>query len=216
MKSCARCHQQNQDDSKFCYQCGTALAVEPEPPIATPVAPAAPEIHPDEGPWRQFIGPHADRYLKHFKRFGLGDEPKFALTWNWPAFLYMPFLWFLYRKMHAYALVYALGPVISTYVTGNFTVGLVWSIMAGATANYVYYWHCRKQIGEIKKSSWIDPVKQDEALKNAGGVQPYVIWVGVAFYILFAMTMIKMAQDGPPDGEFSPGKPAKPAAMTSA
>ena len=161
MKSCAQCQQQNQEDAKFCYQCGNTLAVEPEPPIATPV------IHTDEHLWRQFIGPHADRYLKHFKKFGLGEEPKFALTWNWPAFLYISFLWFLYRKMYVYALVYALGPMISTYLTGDLTVGLVWSIMAGATANYVYYWHCREHIGEIKKSSWTDPAKQDEVLKEA-------------------------------------------------
>jgi len=163
MKLCAQCQQQNQEDSKFCYQCGTALAVEPEPPIATPVAPAAPIIHPDEHLWRQFIGPYADQYLKHFKKFGLGEQPKFALTWNWPAFLYISFLWFLYRKMYTYAAVYALGPMISTYLTGDLTVGLIWSIMAGATANYVYYWHCRKQIGEIKKSSWTDPAKQVSA-----------------------------------------------------
>ena len=212
MKSCARCQQQNQEDSKFCYQCGTALAVEPEPPIAPPVIPT---VSTDEHLWRQVIGPHADRYLEHFKKFGLGEQPKFALTWNWPAFLYISFLWFLYRKMHVYALVYALGPVISTYFTGDLTVGLVWSIMAGATANYVYYWHCRKQIGAIKKSSWTDPAKQDEVLKESGGVQPYVIWIGVAFYILFAISMFKMAQDGPPDGELSPGKPAKPVSASS-
>lgn len=210
MKSCSQCQQQNQEDAKFCYQCGNTLAVEPEPPIVRVAA------HTDEGLWRQFIGPHADRYLEHFKKFGLVDEPKFALTWNWPAFLYISFLWFLYRKMYVYALVYALGPMISTYVTGDLTVGLVWSIMAGATANYVYYWYCREQIGEIKKASWTDPAKQDEALKEAGGVQPYVIWVGVALYIFFAMTMFTLLQDGLPDGEGVPTKPAKPASITSA
>jgi hypothetical protein len=93
-------------------------------------------------------------------------------------------------------------------------VGLVWSIMAGATANYVYYWHCREQIGEIKKTSWADPVKQDEALKEAGGVQSYVIWVGVAVYIIFALTMAKMVQDGLPDGDRIPTKPVKPTATS--
>ncbi len=209
MKSCAQCQQQNQEDAKFCYQCGNTLTVEPEPPIAIPVT------HTDEHLWRQFIGPHADRYLKHFKKFGLGEQPKFALTWNWPAFLYISFLWFLYRKMYVYALVYALGPMISTYLTGDMTVGLVWSIMAGATANYVYYWHCREHIGEIKKSAGIDPAKQDEALREAGGVQSYVIWIGVALYVLFAVTMFKMLQDGPPGGERSPEKPAKPTATSS-
>ena len=209
MKSCAQCKQQNQEDAKFCYQCGNTLAVEPEALLAAPV------IHTDENLWRQFIGPHADRYLKHFKKIGLGEESKFVVTWNWPAFLFISFVWFLYRKMYVYALVYALGPMISTYLTGDLTVGLVWSIMAGATANYVYYWHCREHIGKIKKGSWTDPVKLDEALKESGGVQPYVIWVGIAFYVLFIMTMIKMLQDGPTDGERSPEKPAKPTAASS-
>lgn len=210
MKSCAQCQQQNQEDSKFCYQCGTPLAPEPRPAIASPVA-----SHNDEELWRQFIGPHADRYLGYFKKFGLGEEPKFALTWNWPAFLYISFLWFLYRKMYVYALVYALGPMISTYLTGDLTVGLVWSVMAGATANYLYYWHCREQIGEIKKSAWTDPAKQEEALKEAGGVQPYVIWVGVAFYVFFALTMMKMLQEGLPDGSLTPAKPVKPAVTST-
>jgi hypothetical protein len=209
MKPCAQCQQQNEEDAKFCHQCGNTLTVEPESPVAPPV------IDTDEHLWRQFIGPHADRYLKHFKKFGLGEQPKFALTWNWPAFLFISFVWFLYRKMYVYALVYALGPMISTYLTGDVTVGLVWSIMAGATANYVYYWHCREKIGELKKGSWTDQVKQDETLKEAGGVQPYVIYVGIAFYVLFIMTMIKMLQDGPPDGERAPDKPAKPTAAST-
>jgi hypothetical protein len=218
MKSCAQCQQQNQEDAKFCYQCGNTLTVEPEAPIAPPVPPTpyvTPGAHADEHLWRQFIGPNADRYLQHFKKFGLGEEPKFALTWNWPAFLYISFLWFLYRKMYVYALVYALGPMISTYLTGDITVGLIWSIMAGATGNYIYYWHCREHIGAIKKGSWTEPAKQDEALKETGGVQPYIIYVGIALYVLFIFTTIKMVQDGPPDGDPSPGKPAKPAATSS-
>jgi Protein of unknown function (DUF2628) len=212
MKSCGQCQQQNQEDAKFCHQCGNTLLVEPEAPIATPIAS---NTHTDEHLWRQFIGPNADPYLQCFKKFGLGGEPKFALTWNWPAFLYISFLWFLYRKMYVYALVYAVGPMISTYLTGDITVGLVWSIMAGATANYVYYWHCREQIGAIKKGAWTDPAKRDEALKEAGGVQPYLIYVGIAFYVLFILTMIKMVQDGPPDSDRSPEKPAKPTATSS-
>ena len=210
MKLCTQCQQQNQEDARFCHQCGNTLTVEPESPAVSSVAQT------DEHLWRQFIGPNADRYLKHFRKFGFGERPRFALTWNWPAFLFISFVWFLYRKMYLYALVYALGPMISTYLTGDVTVGLVWSIMAGATANYVYYWHCREKIGEFKKGSWPDPMKQDEALKEAGGVQPYVIYVGIAFYVLFIMTMIKMLQDGPPDGGRAPDKPAKPTVSSNA
>ena len=206
MKSCAQCQQQNQEDAKFCHQCGTELIEAPEQPAV--VSP----VQTSEGTgdlWRGFIGPNADRYLEQFAKFGTEQSPKFALTWNWPAFLFMSFLWFLYRKMYLYAAVYAIGPMISAYFTGDVTSGIVWSIVAGATGNYIYYWHCREQIGAIKQQTWSDPVKRQIALKEAGGVQPYVIWVGVALYVLFSMTMFKMIQEGKLDGEQAPANPAK-------
>jgi len=184
--------------------------------MAAPASAAASVWQTDRETWIEFIGPNADRYLEHFAKFGTEQAPKFALTWNWPAFLFISFLWFLYRKMYLYAAVYAIGPMVSTYLTGDMTVGIVWSIMAGATGNYVYFWHCREQIAEIKKAGWSDPAKREAALKESGGVQPYVIWVGVALYVLFLMMMVKMLQDGLQDGDQRPVKPAKPATMTRA
>lgn len=212
MKSCAQCQQQNQDDAKFCYQCGTDLTAPAETPVVSSTFRAS---QTDSDLWRAFIGPNADRYLEQFKKFGSEQAPKFALTWNWPAFLFISFLWFLYRKMYLYAAVYAVGPMISTYLTGDMTSGIVWSVVAGATANYVYYWHCREQIGAIKQRTWNDAGKQDDAIKEAGGVQPYVIWVGVVLYVLFSITMFKMIQEGPLDGDQPPIKPVKPAATIS-
>jgi hypothetical protein len=170
----------------------------------------------EEALWRQFIGPNADRYLETFKRFSSNGRPKFALSWNWPAFLYISFLWFLYRKMYLHAFVYAVGPMVSTYLTGDVSAGIVWSVMAGATGNYLYYWHCREHIGEITKAGALNPNEREAALRESGGVQPYVIWVGVAFYILFLMTLVKMAQEGPPGFDKQPGAPEKPAATTGA
>ena len=214
MKVCRQCNQQNPDDAHFCHQCGSGLAASAIT-ANTQDVPSPAAITSDEALWREFIGPNADQYLAQFKKFSSNGQPRFALSWNWPAFLFISFLWFLYRKMYTYALVYAVGPMISTYLTGDMTVGLVWSIMAGATANYVYYWHCREHIGEIKRSTGSDPAKLDEVLKESGGVQSYVIWIGVALYILFAITMFKMLQDGLPDGERPLEKPAKPTAASS-
>ena len=107
--------------------------------------------------------------------------------------------------------VYAIGPMVSTYLTGDMTSGIVWSVVAGATANYVYYWHCRENIAAIKQHAWNDPIQQHAALKEEGGVQPYVIWVGVVFYLLFSLTMFKMLQDGALDGDKVPKNPAKTA-----
>ena len=177
-------------------------------------APAA--ITSDEALWREFIGPNADQYLAQFKKFSSNGQPRFALSWNWPAFLFISFLWFLYRKMYLHAFVYAVGPMISTYVTGDLTVGLIWSIMAGATANYLYYWHGREQISEIKKSVGMNHVAQESALKEAGGVQPYVIWVGVLFYIVFLVILLTMLEEGSSlDKDKGLIRPAKPAMMNT-
>jgi hypothetical protein len=215
MKTCSHCRQSNEADANYCFQCGTALAT-PKAELETEFLSTTPSPMPDADLWRQFIGPNSDRYLEQFKKFGPENSPRFALTWNWPAFLFVSFLWFLYRKMYLYALVYAIGPMISTYVTGDMTVGIAWSVIAGATANYIYYWHCREQIAEIKKRGWNNPAGQDQALKETGGVQPYVIYVGIAFYVLFILTMVRLIQEGELDGERPPGKPAKPTAASSA
>lgn len=216
MKPCSRCNQQSPDDANFCHQCGASFEASTGSETAAVDAPPPSPIQNEETLWRQFIGPNADRYLDTFKRFSSDGQPKFALSWNWPAFLYISFLWFLYRKMYLHAFVYAVGPMVSTYLTGDFSAGIVWSIMAGATANYLYYWHCRERIGEIKKAGGLNRTAQEAALKESGGVQPYVIWVGVVFYILFLITLAKMAQEGPPDLDKHPAKPDKPAAMTGA
>jgi hypothetical protein len=209
MKVCSQCRQQNADDANFCYRCGSDLSEIVESTGFARASRVTSGDLSDEELWRTFIGPNADRYLAHFKKFGSEQAPHFALTWNWPAFLFIPFLWFLYRKMYLYALVYAIGPMVSTYLTGDISVGIVWSIMAGATGNYVYYWHCREQIGEFKKRAWNEPAGLDLRLKEAGGVQPYVIWVGVAFYVLFVMMMAKVAQEGFPDSDRVPTKPVR-------
>ena len=207
MKPCGQCQQQNQDDANYCYQCGKDLGV----PAADASTSTAISSRTDGDLWSDFIGPNADRYLEQFRKFGPPHAPRFALTWHWPAFLYVSFLWFLYRKMYLYAAVYAIGPMVATYLTGDMTSGIVWSVVAGATANYVYYWHCREQIAAIKQQAWNDPAQQHAALKEEGGVQPYVIWVGVAFYLLFSLTMFKMLQEGELDQEKSLERPAAPA-----
>ena len=219
MKTCPHCRQQNSEDANFCAQCGTALAATSPPGSAT--ADAAPEAAPyvlpasEQDLWRQFIGPNADRYLEQFKKFSSDGQPKFALSWNWPAFLYISFLWFLYRKMYLHAFVYAIGPMASTYITGDMTVGLVWSVMAGATANYLYYWHCKEEIEAIKKAGLRNPSAQEAALREAGGVQPYVIYVGIVLYVIALAGVAKMIEEGQLNGDKIPTRPAKPASSVS-
>lgn len=210
MKSCSQCNQENPGDANFCHQCGTALDSTTVAGRTATEVPDPPTVQNDEVLWRQFIGPNANHYLAQFKKFSSNNQPKFALSWNWPAFLYISFLWFLYRKMYLHAAVYAVGPMISTFITGDISIGIAWSVIAGATANYLYYWHCKERIAEIKKSGWMNQTAQETAMKEAGGVQLYVVWVGIGFYVIFLVTLIlKIIQEGPPDSDRLPSRPAK-------
>jgi hypothetical protein len=206
VKACQKCDQQNPDEAFFCGQCGTPFSGSSSAPSQEQVS--APTM--DEAQqWRAFIGPNADRYLEQFKKFTGGavaagaagaTAPRFALTWHWPAFLFDPFLWFLYRKMYLYALVYAVGPVLSAYFTGDFTVGIVWRIMAGVSANYIYYWHVREHLARVHDRAGHDEAARERVLKDLGGVQPYVIWVGVALHLLLLALLIGAIREGPPEG----------------
>lgn len=209
MKPCRKCDQQNPDEADFCSQCGTAFEAE----SGASAAEAAPPPVNLEDPelWRAFIGRNADRYLAQFRKFTAGGSPHFALTWHWPAFLFDPFLWFLYRKMYMYAAVYAIGPVLSAYFTGDLTVGVVWRIMAGVSANYIYYWHVREHLAEIREKSAASAEAVTRKIEDLGGVQPYVVWVGVLLHLLLLAVIIKAFQEGPPPGgKGLPSLPAKP------
>lgn len=203
MKACDKCEQQNPDDALFCMHCGAP-------------SPAPVKDEPASGPWDEpqlwhaFMGPNADRYLAQFRKFTTGPQPRFALTWHWPAFLVDPFLWFLYRKMYLYALVYAVGPVLSTYFTGDVTVGIVWRIMAGVSANYIYYWHVREHLARIRVQRSLDSAARERLIQDVGGVQPYVVWLGVALHLLVLALLITLIREGPPEGSKSPPDGSKP------
>jgi len=214
MKPCQRCGQQNVPDARFCQQCGAGFdEIQPGP---TGSAVEAGALSEETQLWRAFIGPNADRYLACFRKFSDGTRTRFAFTWHWPAFLLDPFLWFLYRKMYLYAAVYALGPVVSAYVTGDLTVGIVWRVIAGATAHYVYYWHVRDHLAAIRRRAGLDAGATERLVRDLGGVQRYVIWVGVALYALFLAILIEMIRHGAPDGFPPIGDKVRPASVRSA
>jgi hypothetical protein len=204
MKTCEACRQENPPDAKFCRQCGNTFAV-----VESSAESSAPPS--EDALWRTLIGPHAGRYLETFKKFSGPNGPRFALTWHWPGFLFEPFLWFLYRKMYMYALVYAVGPVVAFYFTQDLTADLVWRVMAGVSANYIYYWHIKEQLATIRIQRTLDPAARDRMLSDAGGVQPYVVWVGVGLFALKVALLITILQDSPPDSGQPVPQQTKPA-----
>src|SRR2546429_5776733 len=198
MKACGTCERPNSDDACFCHQCGS--------PVSAPLQEEGAPLPLEEAQlWRAFIRPIGGRYRKQSRKFTTGETPGFAFTWHRPAFLVDPFLWFLYRKMYLYALVYAVGPVVSAYLTGDYAVGIVWRLIAGASANYIYYWHVKEHLAEIRTKGTFDSAARERLLLDLGGVQPHVIWLGVALYALMLALLIEVIREGPPEGKKSQG-----------
>ena len=133
-------------------------------------------------------------YLEKFRLFQGSTGPRFALSWHWPAALFDPFLWFLYRKIYLYALLYAVGPVLSVFITGDMSVGVVWRFLAGASANYIYFWHVKDHLQRIRSQAKLDATLQMRLVKEDGGIQPYVFWLGIALH-LFMIGLIFAAME---------------------
>ncbi len=220
MRTCEACQQSNPDDARFCLRCGeefSGSSAEPsaEPAAAPSDAPESPssETLTDEQYWRVLIGPGFclqfrwsggwswkpawDYYRRVFRRFHSGEGPRFAFTWNWAPFFIEPFLWFLYRKMYLFALVYLIGPIVSIALTGDFTVPVVWSVIGSASANYVYYWHLKDLFIKIKQQAGANSVACKQGMADAGGVQPYVLWLVAASILLKIVVFTGMLGEPP-------------------
>jgi hypothetical protein len=205
MKACTSCEQQNPDDAHHCHGCGELFQEKSEPE-----EPAS-----DYDLWGILIGPNKSiqfslaggwswrpaflYYQDVFRRFESPSGHQFSLTWNWPAFLFDPFLWFLYRKMYMYALIYAIGPVVSTFLTGDVTVGVVWRVIAGASGNYIYYWHLKDQIQKVNAHPGLDRQARGRILQEEGGVQTYVLWLGLVLHLLMFGVLVALLEQGPPE-----------------
>jgi len=215
--------QQNPDDARYCTRCGGTF-----PPTSSAAhAEPAPSLVEDQQLWEMFIGPSksiqftmkkgwswepaVSYYLEKFRRFHTSAGIRFAWTWHWPAALFDPFLWFLYRKMYMYALLYAVGPVLSAFLTGDLSVGIIWRFFAGASANYLYFWHVKDRIRKIRSRSELDALSRARQLKEEGGVQLYVLWLGAALHLfMIGLLLAALGQGSLPEGPWNPGDEGSP------
>ena len=55
---------------------------------------------------------------------------------------------------------------------------------------------------------------REQMLGELGGVQPYVVWVGVGLLVLKIGLVVAMFKDGPPDGPKGPPAKPHPASLT--
>ncbi|MEX0828720.1 MAG: DUF2628 domain-containing protein [Nitrospirales bacterium] len=228
MPACPSCSQDNPTDANFCAQCGQVLvkhSIEPDPnpepsPNPTSSTPTALQL------WETFIGPSKSLqfslktwwtwrpaflyYKDKFANLETPDGPRFALSWNWPAAFFDSFLWFLYRKMYMFALLYAVAPALAIFITGDMTVGIVSRILAGASANYLYYWHVKDKVQRIMSIPNMDDTARANLIREEGGVQPYVLWLGAALHVFMFGLLISAISQGVPEGGFSEGLEERP------
>jgi hypothetical protein len=200
---------------------------EPEPdpnpessPSPSPSTPTSLQL------WENFIGPSKSLqfslktwwtwrpaflyYKEKFSNLETPEGPRFALSWNWPAAFFDSFLWFLYRKMYMFALLYAVAPALAIFITGDMTVGIVSRVLAGASANYLYYWHVKDKVQRIMSIPNMDDTARANLIREEGGVQPYVLWLGAALHVFMFGLLVSAISQGVPEGGLSEGLEERP------
>ena len=128
--------------------------------------------------WRKFIGPRADYYLERFRLFREGERERFAPTWHWPAFG-VGWLWYLYRKMYLHAGVFLFGGLLPMVLGAGLVGVVIWNVFAAVAANYLYYMHIKLSLVLIEQRAGLDETARHRLITDAGGVQPYVWWLGI-------------------------------------
>ncbi|MEE8126078.1 MAG: DUF2628 domain-containing protein [Nitrospirales bacterium] len=212
MANCPSCSQENPDEANFCFQCGQALV--PSSPKSASESVQSPSTPSTLQLWETFIGPSKSiqfslktgwswrsaflYYKEKFADLETPEGPRFALSWNWPAALFDSFLWFLYRKMYMFALLYAIAPALAIFLTGDMTVGLVSRMLAGGSANYLYYWHVKDKLQKIMAIPNLSETDRARVVHEEGGVQMYVLWLGAALHVFMLGILIAAIVQGPP------------------
>lgn len=222
MSACPSCSQDNPNDANFCAQCGQALvqnSQDPDP-SQSQSTPTSFQL------WETFIGPSKSLqfslktwwtwrpaflyYKEKFSNIETPDGPRFALSWNWPAAFFDSFLWFLYRKMYMFALLYAVAPALAIFITGDMTVGIVSRVLAGGSANYLYFWHVKDKVQRIMSIPNMDATARANLVREEGGVQPYVLWLGAALHVFMIGLLVSAISQGVPEEDLLEGLEERP------
>ncbi|MGI9319206.1 MAG: DUF2628 domain-containing protein [bacterium] len=192
---CPNCHQDCNPDWESCQHCGHALVrkeadsgfsfgVDDQSSTFTE-APKEDTKHSTKSYLVRFVGPNADYYLEKFAQMGNPRNPKFRLSWHWPA-LFAFFFWSLYRKMWAWAAInYACTLLLVIFTTPSpwwLGFSLIWPL----SANYLYYRHVASHVRKVRSSNIEDD--REEYLSSKGGVSKWALWIGIA--VTFALSII--------------------------
>src|SRR5213593_1336702 len=133
-----------------------------------------------------------------------GGRERFAPTWHWPAFG-VGWLWYLYRKMYLHAGVFHFGGLLPMILGAGLVGVVIWNVFSAVTANYLYYMHIKLSLALIERRVGLDEAARLRLITDAGGVQPYVWWLGIgltavaiAAGIMEAPTPVRPPSSGTP------------------
>lgn len=166
---CSFCKETILDGAIKCKHCGLILNLDPYNSINIDTV-TADEIS-------AFVGMNAYYYIQSFSKFTIMGREKFCITWNWSCFCFT-FLWMLYRKMYALALV----TFIIFCIPG---INVLLHIGAGMIGNYLYYRHVKVNIIEIRTTQ--SPQNSVPVFEEMGGVHKWVISAGIVISIIMAI-----------------------------
>ena len=125
-----------------------------------------------------YVGPRADYYRRRFERFGDPRQPRFVLTWHWPAFFAFS-LWALYRKMWKWAGINFAGSILLFYLFAPLPLLLGWVMAWPLAANWLYFRQAREKVLAIGT----DPASQPR-LAAEGGVNSHAVLLGIGLVLI--------------------------------
>ncbi len=193
--ACPNCHQECDPEGESCPHCGHSLvrkeadsgfsfggddAKEPEAEVPQEEIKVSTKSY-----LMRFIGPNSNYYIEKFRQMGTVRNPKFRISWHWPA-LFAFFFWALYRKMWLWAAVnYACTLGLVMYTTPT-PLWLAYSLVWPLAANYLYYRHAAGHVRKVKS----DEIEEDreDYLSSKGGVSKLAMWIGIA--VTFTASLI--------------------------
>ncbi len=109
-----------------------------------------------------------------------------------------------------FALLYAVAPALAIFITGDMTVGIVSRVLAGGSANYLYFWHVKDKVQRIMSIPNMDATARANQVREEGGVQPYVLWLGAALHVFMIGLLVSAISQGVPEEDLLEGLEERP------